>query len=286
MLWTLPRKQLISFTSSPYCWIKKKNYRTPCQCKQFEGTLEKSSIIPLHQGPGTWQLPSHPGWQTSTACPQTGAVLLKESNLVLLEPAHHHFQHSSFLPKGGFIIGILHERFYAIPYNNYRHFPPFSVDPIFPITRGTHKNVSPLPKKQPFLLGEELWDSKVILKTVSNHSMKSPSNSSQVSIHMYQTKCYSQLQKLPRSRMEPSTPCQPQQRKSKPPVMGHKGHSQCGWIVFKHNPWLLTLQNNVIGLSSDRFKTCPEWQRRFKLNQSHCHPLGRYSQEGTKTKAL
>lgn len=70
--------------------------------------------------------------------------------------------------------------------------------------------------------------------------------------------------------MEPTTPCQPQQRKSEQPH-GHKRHSQWGWIVFKHNPRLLTLQNNVIALSSDRFKTCPEWQRRFKLNQSHCH---------------
>lgn len=30
------------------------------------------------------------------------------------------------------------------------------------------------------MLGEELWDSKVILKPVTNHSVKSPLNSSQV----------------------------------------------------------------------------------------------------------
>lgn len=54
------------------------------------------------------------------------------------------------------------------------------MDPIFPITSNTHKNVSPLSKKQPLLLGEELQDSKVILKPITNHSMKSPLNSSQV----------------------------------------------------------------------------------------------------------
>lgn len=65
-------------------------------CAHCEAILKKSGIIHLNQG-----LDSSPAivWHTSTAVPQNGAFLNKESNLVLLEPAHHHFLLSSFLPK-------------------------------------------------------------------------------------------------------------------------------------------------------------------------------------------
>lgn len=128
---------------------------------------------------GTWQFPSHIVWHISTAVPQNGAFWNKESNLVLLQPAHQHFLLSSFLPKREVNLLRVYSRSYSAKFTTTATecgFPPF----LWQAQGNTHQNLSPLWKQQPVLLGEVLWDPEIVLKPITNYFMKNPLNSSQV----------------------------------------------------------------------------------------------------------
>lgn len=164
-------------------------YRTHHQCTPSSANTTKpylktaASFISI-KALEIWQLPSHSHQHPSAAVPQNRAFLNTESNLVLQQPAHHHFLLSSFLLKREVSLLWIHSmnnstEFTTTTTGIFLFFLCILTFLVISSGQQTPKYFS-IDKKQPFLLGEQRWDTEVILQPVINYFMKSQLNYSQV----------------------------------------------------------------------------------------------------------
>lgn len=109
---------------------------TPSSVNTMKPYLKRMASFISIKALETWQFPSHIVWHISTAVPQNGAFWNKESNLVLLQPAHQHFLLSSFLPKRKVNLLRVYSRSYSAKFTTTATdtFLLFLWFPTFPVT--------------------------------------------------------------------------------------------------------------------------------------------------------
>lgn len=267
-------------------------YRTHHQCmtssaNTIKPCLRRAASFISIKALGTWQFPCHTVCCTSTAVPQNGAFLNKESNLVLLEPARHHFLLSSFLPKREVNLLWVYSGNYSTKFTTTTTdtFLLFLWIPTFPLTSsGQHTSKCfSIVKAATLLARWRLRDPEIILKPVTNYLMKSPLNSSQVCnsyVSDWALRWTGKIAKA-QNRDHQQLPVPVQEIKATCHGIHERKIHNMAEVGFKHNSWFLTQQNKVTVSSSRQVIKFA----RFETKQSHCHPLLSYSKEG-KTKVL